>query len=642
MSGIAGIYHFEQELVNPAYLAKMSASLLHRGPDRQGIWHDQNIGLVSLLLQTTPESLTEELPFYDSEAEIAITADARIDNRSELLTLLDCSKLEPKAISDSRLILEAYKRWGVECPKHLLGDFAVVIWDKREQRLLAFRDHFGVKPFYYFTSEKFFAFASEIKALLLLPQISCEINEERIADFIAIQDDGSSTFYKNILILRPAHFLLSNHAKIVGKRYWALEAGPILKLRNNSEYTEAFKEIFTESVRCRMRRIGPIGSHMSGGLDSSSIACIARDILVSEGSERLHTFSYFFKDLQKCDERKYQNPIVQQGNIIPHFVQADQFLTKKEYDELQTTLEEATAGLNITPPWKINKLAHELSVRVLLHGFDGDTTVSHGLGRLAELARSLHWIKLAREAEGYAKHFFIPRGKITCHYLKNYSFLSFFFGNAAKIKRKLIKKINSQTVNKARNVDTVLATEFYIKINAGERDQSLRQPFSTKNFNEQASHIQKLTDPSMTSLLALIDKTSAHFSIEKRLPFWDKRLVMFCISLPTEQKLDHGWNRVIMRRAMEASLPPSVCWRGGKADMELHAHTLCLKLIDDYHLQHFNNIEMAAKYLDRDKVRSLLESPEKSLNSASKLQFYSIIGFMLWLKHREQLSGWEG
>jgi asparagine synthase (glutamine-hydrolysing) len=642
MSGIAGIYHFGQGRVDPAYLEKMSVSLFHRGPDKQGVWHDHNIGLVSLLLQTTPESLTEELPFYDSEAEIAITADARIDNRAELLALLDCSKLEPKAISDSRLILEAYKKWGVECPKHLLGDFAVVIWDKRKQRLFAFRDHFGVKPFYYFTSEKFFAFASEIKALLLLPQIPCEINEERIADFMAIQDDGSSTFYKDIFTLRPAHFLVSNHTKMVEHRYWALEAGPLLKLRNNNEYTEAFKEIFTESVRCRLRRTGPIGSHMSGGLDSSSIACIARDILVSQGSERLHTFSFFFKDIPECDERKFTDPIVQQGNITPHFVQADHFPTREEYSELQTTFEEAAAAFNVNPVWKIHTLARNLGVNVLLDGFDGDSTVSHGTGRLIELARSMQWITLIREAEGYAGHFSIPRGKSTYYYLKNYSLLSFFLRNAGMIKRNVSNIFINTANNKTENADTVLEKKFHLRINATGRFQQLKSPLSDKNLNEQTWQIQKLTDHGMHRALELLDRCSAHFSIEKRFPFWDKRLIMFCRSLPAEQKLDHGWNRVIMRRAMESVLPPSVCWRGGKTNMTPHANEFIVRLIRSYQLQGQTQIEKAARYLDIKKITTLLKSPQNTLNGPSAIQFYRIIACMIWLNHIEQLSGWEG
>jgi asparagine synthase (glutamine-hydrolysing) len=642
MSGIAGFYHFGQESVDPEYLTKMLASLYHRGPDKQGVWHDQNIGFVSLLLQTTPESISEELPFYDSEAEIVITADARIDNRKELLDFLDCLNLELEAISDSRLILEAYKKWGIDCHQYLLGDFAVVIWDKKEQRLFALRDHFGIRPFYYYSSDHFFAFASEIKALLLLPQIICEINEEKIADFMANEDDGSSTFYKNILTLPPAHFLVSNDSKILKKRYWKLEEAPLLKLRDNNEYTEAFKEIFTESVHCRLRRTGPIGSHLSGGLDSSSITCTARDILVSKGSERLHTFSYFFNSLSECDERKYIDPIVQQGNIIPHFVQADQFLTKEQYDELQTALEEAAYAFNVTPGWKINTLAHELGIKVQLHGFDGDTTVSHGTGRLSELARSVKWIKLIREAEGYASHFSIPRGKITYYYLKNYSFLSFFFDSATKIRRKLSKLTHCPKTNKIQTENSIFASDFHQRITASNRHKKLRQTFSKKRFNEQVSQIQRLTSHYMTTTLSLIDRTTAHFSIEKRFPFWDKRLIMFCLSLPAEQKLDHGWNRVIMRRAMESSLPPSVCWRGGKTNLAPHANTLCMKLINDYHLQHKDNLEKVAKYLDSDKIKALLESSEKSLNSDSALQFYRIIGLMLWLNHKERLSGWEG
>ena len=171
--------------------------------------------------------------------------------------------------------------------------------------MLLARDHFGIKPLYYCSSDKFLAFASEIKALLTLPQISSEINEEKIADFLLFQDDGCSTGYKGVYKILPGHYLIHQNEKLKECQYWKLEPCPTLKLKDNREYIESFKEVLAEAVDCRMRRIEPIGSHLSGGLDSSSITCVARDLLRKQGrNEQLHTFSYFFDRLQHCDERK--------------------------------------------------------------------------------------------------------------------------------------------------------------------------------------------------------------------------------------------------------------------------------------------------------------------------------------------------
>lgn len=641
MSGIAGIYYFNGQSVDPDSIQKMAATISHRGPDRQGVWCEQNVGMANLLLQTTPESLHEELPFYDTEAQVAITADARIDNRADLLAELDFSIRDTLKISDSTLILEAYKKWGIDCHQHLIGDFAVVIWDKRNQRLFAFRDHFGIKPLYYYSSEKFFAFASEIKSLLILPDIPDQVNEERVTDFIALQDDGCSTFYKNIFTLSAAHFLISNRSEMVKKRYWSLEPVPILKLRNNNEYTEAFKEIFTESVRCRLRRTGPIGSQLSGGLDSSSITCAAREILVDEGKDQLHSFSFYFKDLLECDERKYIDPIIKQGNITPHLLQADVYPERNEYDGYQETYEEATHALNVTPNLRILKHAQKHGVNVLLDGFDGDSTVSHGTGRLIELARTMRWIKLIREAEGYGRYFHYKPAEMSLFYLKHFTFFTPFYKKLLRIKRKIIHILKQQEIDGKQVVNPFLAQDLYQKTNAARRYNLLKPPPVNKEFNDQVWHIRNLTEHGMPRILGLIDRCTAHYSIEKRYPFWDKRLIMFCLSLPAEQKLDNGYNRIIMRRAMASILPPEVCWRGGKADLSPHANQLTLNLIKAYQLQSPETLETAWKYLNKERVEQLVKSPKDSLRGNYSTKFYYILGLILWLHHRQEFSRWE-
>ena len=636
MSGIAGIYHFDGRPADPVLVKKMAATLHHRGPDRQAVWCEDNIGFAGLLLRTTPESMHEKLPWYDSEAQVALTADARIDNRKELLALLAGATGDLSTLSDSRLILEAYKKWGIDCLRYLIGDFAVVLWDQRRRKIFAFRDHFGIRPLYYHVTERFFAFASEIRALLVLPEVACEINEERIADFMACQDDGRSTFYRGIFSLRPAHFLLSGSRGIAEKRYWSLQPGPLLRLRNNKEYVEAFTEIFSESVRCRLRSTGPVGSHLSGGLDSSSVSCMARDLLREEKREQLHSFSFFFKDLKSCDERRYIRPVVQQGNILPHYVQADRFPTREEYEDLQDTFEEAVAAFNTFPVWKINREARQSGISVLLDGFDGDSTVSHGTGRLIELARSMRWIKLIREAEGYAGHFFIPRGQLTYYYLRNYSCLSGLFDRAGRIKRTLLNKQEVPSTDGNSLENTILARDFRTRINADERYQHLRnQQFSRKALDEQKWQVRNLTDYGMPRLLGLIDRCAARFSIEKRFPFWDKRLITFCLSLPAEQKLDHGWNRIIMRRAMESRMPQSVCWRGGKTDLTAHADIFGSTLVEIYQLQRKENIAKISGYLDREKVFHLLENPGHNLSGTKAIQRYRTIALMAWYVHMQ-------
>ncbi len=169
MSGIAGIYYLDEKPVEWETLSRMVDRLVHRGPDGADVWCSESIGLGHRMLSTTPESLLEKLPLVSRSGDLAITADARIDNRDELIGLLRLKDYPAEKITDSQLILTAYEKWGESCSQYLLGDFAFAIWDRRKQTLFCGRDHFGVKPFYYYyCSGQIFVFASEIKALFCL------------------------------------------------------------------------------------------------------------------------------------------------------------------------------------------------------------------------------------------------------------------------------------------------------------------------------------------------------------------------------------------------------------------------------------------------------------------------------------------
>jgi len=171
MSAIAGIHFSDERPVNHGDLSRMLDTMRHRGPDRLGLWFDGPAGLGHCLLWTTPESLNEFLPTWNSSSQLAITADARIDNRDELLASLEIPRDISRETPDSKLILLAYERWSERCLERLLGDFVFAIWDRPKRTLFCARDHFGVKPFYYHHSNDGFFFASVSYTHLTLPTI---------------------------------------------------------------------------------------------------------------------------------------------------------------------------------------------------------------------------------------------------------------------------------------------------------------------------------------------------------------------------------------------------------------------------------------------------------------------------------------
>src|SRR6266850_1954833 len=332
MSGIAGLYRLVGGDSVATDLERMTAALAHRGPHGSGVWSQDAVGLGHRMLWTTPESRTEPLPLSAREGAFAITADARLDNRAELSATLG---LDDGNIGDAALILRAYERWGEQCPERLLGDFAVAIWDGPRRAVFCARDHFGVKPLYYHRAPRLFAFASEIKALLHLPDVPRRLNETRVADYLApIVEDREITFYDGIVRLPPA-----------------------------------------DAVRCRMRTAGPVGSMLSGGLDSSSIVCVARSLDTAGDGGPLHTLSAIFPEVPTCDERRFIDAVLAGNGVVPHAVRADLVSPLANLERMFEHENEAFFSVNLFMHWALYAEAERHGVRVLLDGFDGDTTL---------------------------------------------------------------------------------------------------------------------------------------------------------------------------------------------------------------------------------------------------------------------------
>ena len=188
-------------------------------------------------------------------------------------------------------------------------------------------------------------------------------------------------------------------------QYWSPTVENELVLSSDEEYVEAFKERFDEAVECRLRTSFPIGSHLSGGLDSSSITCVARNKL-SPSLSPLHTFSNIFDNVSECDERSFIQPVLDQGGVHPHWISADQNGAFSSWHKfLQQNEEPCLFGANGFLVWHLNQATQHAGVRVCLNGFDGDTTVSHGAGYFAELARQGQWQTFQAEADALSQHF---------------------------------------------------------------------------------------------------------------------------------------------------------------------------------------------------------------------------------------------
>ena len=562
MSGIVGIYYLDGQSVELKKLQGMVDTIAHRGSDGADIWYRDNVGLGHRMLWTTPESLLERLPLVNLRQDLVITADARIDNRDELICALKIRHIPAEKIPDSQLILWAYEKWGEHCPEKLLGDFAFAIWDRRKQKLFCARDHFGIKPLYYYYSNQILAFASEIKALLSLPEIPCALNQLKVAYYLEMFcEEQIETFYQNIYRLPAASYLSidpSQNQQIC--TYWSLNPKNEIRLCSDEEYVEAFREIFFEAVCCRLRSAYPIGSALSGGLDSSSIACTAASVLAESGKPKLHTFSAIFpslppQDLPFIDERYYMDAVKSAHQFESHDVRAD-LLTP--LIDLLWQDEEPIFAPNLYIHQGMYECANQNGVRVFLDGIDGDSTISHGWYYLTELAYTGRWHTLLLEVNALGARLGISRKLIIQKYIlelllvQPWSYLQQWLPRGTK------------TIEPQGNL---IAPDFAQKIKVTEKMQSVLALKPRLAFSSRQNHWFNLVTGLYPQLMEITSRVTARFSLEARYPFFDRRLIEFCLALPPEQKLSQGWTRSILRRSMADILPPEVQWRRGKGKL---------------------------------------------------------------------------
>ena len=641
MSGIAGAVRFDDRHLDPELAARMVESLAHRGPDGRRTWCHEGAGMGHAMLWTTPESLHEIQPVVSRDGTLALVSDARLDNREELTAALAMNANEAERVSDAELILASYRRWGEDCPQRLLGDFAFAIWNKAERSLFCARDPAGVRSLYYCHQNSLFAFASEIKALFQIPEIPSDVNEERIADhFIVDFDDQAGTFFRDIYRLLPGHCMNISARGRKLRRYWAFSPDTELRLKSDGEYEEAFRELFTEAVRCRLRSAFPVGSTLSGGLDSSSIACTARACLRQEGERVLHTFSAIFPslprtDLIRIDERKYVEAVVAGGDVIAHEVHADRLEPLGNLAHILWYQDDPLVPFNLYIHLGIFDAARANGVRVVLDGTDGDTTVSHGYERLAELARTLRWGSLLQEARAVAQR--SPGNSLSTWKALWQHGLS-----------PIIPAGPRELWNRARGYqappsgcDAVVAKDFAQRLGLRARIDRQRSSGPASFRNARRAHLQSLQSPLLPYLLDLADKSAAAYSVEARYPFFDRRLMEFCLALPAEQKLQAGWGRSILRRAMQGVLPPKIQWRNTKADLSPNFHRSILGFGKEKLDLLFSQIDgpVVERFLDLSALKVVYQRYQKQPSNSDAMTIFMAATFAKWLGENFRQTG---
>lgn len=612
MSAITGIFYRDGKSVNPEMMKKMNDKLIHRGLNGSNIWVGGQAAFGHQMLFTTPESIHEELPFVDDETGFVITADARIDNRKELSELLGLEDNETKP--DSLFILKAYEKWGENCPKKLLGDFAFVIWNSKDKELFCARDHMGVKPFYYYINENMFVFATEIKALFDVPSVPLKLNKlTSVYHFIPSSQEKILTFYEDIFRLPSASILKLDNSNFVIRSYWKLDPNFEIQMDSEEEYLAEFKKIFNEAVKCRLRSAFPIGSELSGGLDSSSVVCMAKKNL----NKNIDTFS-LITNFEDGDEREYIQNVIDSGGVNPHFLLADNINAINGLEKIIWHADRPIAAANITNFWNLYKIIQNNNIRILLSGVDGDSVISHGRNYLKELMLTFQFQKLYKEV--------FYTSKVKNMRMVNILLFQVIFPMIPTFVKNLFKRNYKEghfIINNLKS-DELNIKQIYFDFN---------KCFDGSNYRTAKElHYFAINQTAHQDALEVRDSLSSAFNFEERFPFYDKRLIEFCYGIPTELKYKSGWSRYLLRQAMSGILPEEIQWRSDKKFLSSVLNQNIRRDGMDYLDETFSNKnDQIAIFFELSDLQKLYEDYKKGSNNVNRYDIWNLITFTKWL-----------
>ena len=547
MSALGGICSFNGAVVDEAVLVALANRLSDRGPDGGREVLFKTVGMVYRAFHTNRESRLETQPLVSPSRHL-LSWDGRLDNRGDMISQLRDDLRGDH--TDVAIVMAAYLKWGLDFLPRIIGDFVLSLWDPHTRMLLLARDPIGPRTLYYHANSERIIWSTQLGPLLDLAKIKLEINDEYIAEFLTRLPEPSQTPYKNIYAAPPGNTVIAQNGQLRVQRFWGLDPKHEIRYRTDAQYEEHFRHLFREAVRCRLRVEGPAWSELSGGLDSSSIVCMADDIMkgVEAQASRLETVSLVFDEASKSDERKYIRHVEEKIGRTGFHLREDDFrmLAPSTVDH-QAVIPNPTyifaeyyRGLSNT--------MREKGARVLLSGKGGDEILSSAPNPAPELADLLIQCKLG---------LLLTRVQDWSRALKKpYLWLLWYKAVVPTLPRRLQAVYSRGTRLKSLELYN---DEFVKRLNLRERRSGSSDIFGFRYLSGR--------DQSM-AFLSIVRELSAGYwlewGIEISYPFVDRRLVEFMQAIPYDQRVRPGETRSLLRRALRNLLPEEIAKRKRK------------------------------------------------------------------------------
>ncbi len=615
MCGIAGYYGFGD---NIELLKTMNSCIEHRGPDGEGYFTEGQTGLAHRRLSIIDIEHGQE-PMISADGKTVLVYNGEVYNYLDLRAELEALGRTFRTKSDTEVVLQSYEEWGEGAFDRFNGMFGLAIFDGVRERTVLARDHFGIKPLYYANAGTTVApkilFASEISPLLNSGQIPRAANDRILYRYLQfrIHDDEAETFFDGVKKLLPGEQMVIDHATgsfeitaFTRLREELLELSSVNRPYGD-DVVDEYRERFTEAVRLRLQADVPVGSALSGGLDSSAVVVTINQLMQehaaatdSVGASQ-QTFSAVFPHSIN-DEEKYADAVLDKcrGTVTGHKIlpQADQFA--EDLEDFVRTMEEPIISSGPYAQYCVMKEASQ-HVKVLLDGQGADEMMA-----------------------GYIPYYFAYLRQL--QKAGDYSTLLKETATSADVLLRLarFRILSKVTAKKGVSISQLLNKDFSARFRA--------EQFGTIRNNMKLRLIDDLFRSSLPSLLRYEDKNTMRFSLEGRVPFLDKEVVKFLFSLSDEAIIKAGWNKRVLRDAMRGLLPSMITNRRNKIGFTTPEAEWFKLMKEDIYKIFMSNSFAERPYWNREAVLTAFEGYLNDKNSADTMMFWRLLNTELWLR----------
>ena len=620
MCGIAGFTQFDHKFGDDNTLVSMGNAIMHRGPDAGGVFSDEHIGLCHRRLSIIDLSESGNQPMESHNGRYIIVFNGEIYNFLELRKELELNDYPFRTHTDTEVLLALFELSGKEVLSKINGMFAFAIWDKEEETIFLARDRIGKKPLYYYRKDNDIVFASELKALLTIPDIPRSVRIDAVYDFFAYQYvPDPKTIFEGIYKLEPGHYLEISADKFIKKQYWDISFSS-----QNHDSEEKIKhdlqELLIDCTTKRMISDVPLGAFLSGGVDSSGIVAL----MALNSSSKVTTCTIGF-DSEEFNETEFAKLIADKYQTNHHEL-TDHHNVEESLENIVSYFDEPFGDPSLVPTFYVSELARK-KVTVAIAGDGGDevfagyqkyTTdyIENNLRKLfPEFIRKKLFSPLASVLEGFNNKY-CKKGSSLLRTLSHDPAMGFYISNSQITDKLWNTIITDDTKQRLGSYHpSQLTTDYYEKCDGGD-------------------HLSKILYTDLKTylpggILVKVDRMSMANSLEVRAPILDYKLMEFAATIPSSLKYNKGEKKYILKEAFKEFLPDDILYRKKMGFNVPLADWLRNEIRSLAESRLFNPGGGLCDFFKEDEIRKLWEQHQSGAHDHS-IPLWSMLMFQMW------------